>query len=309
MLRVFGAMGTELRVEVVAADRATALRASEAAVRAIEAAEARLSTWRTDTELARLNALGVGETTELSTELASELTAAWACAARTDGAFDPTVAPLSEAWGLRLGGRLPDDSSLDAARSRVGVDGLILDGRRAFKQRDVAIDEGGFGKGAGLDRAVAAAVSAGASELTLDFGGQISHMGPGRWIALADPRDRGKPLLDVRLDGRALATSGNSERGVDLDGRWRGHLLDPREGAPARDLGSVSVLAPSALRADCLSTGLYVLGPEAALRYAAATPDVDVIVLATGGDGVSVTTSANVATRAPAISQRLRRQE
>ncbi len=306
-MRLIGAMGTELHVEVAAADRATALRASEAAIRAIEAAEARLSTWRSDTELARLNALAVGQSTELSAELAAELAAAWACAARTHSAFDPTVAPLTAAWGLRHGGQWPDDRTLSEARARVGIEGLSLNGRCAIKRRDVAVDEGGFGKGAALDHAVAAGVAAGARELTLNFGGQVSHVGPGRWIPLADPTDRRRTAVEVYLDGRALATSGNSERGVTLNGHRVGHLLDPRSGMPAPDVGSVSVLAPSAIEADCLATGLYVLGPEAALHYAATTPGVDVVVLTRGPDGLTTRTSTGVVTRSPAAAHLPRR--
>ena len=109
VVRRLGAMGTWLEVEVRAAGRPAALAASEAAVRAIEAAEARLSTWREDTELARWNAeAGALEPRPLSAELADELGRALELADETGGAFDPACANLVEAYGLRGDGRWPE---------------------------------------------------------------------------------------------------------------------------------------------------------------------------------------------------------
>jgi len=85
-------------------------------------------------------------------------------------------------------------------------------------------------------------------------------------------------------DGGSVSTSGNSERGIEVEGRKLGHILDPRTGEPAPDFGSLTVWTADPLRADCLSTGLYVLGPERALAWVAAHPDVDVLVLQTEGN-------------------------
>src|SRR5204863_3474705 len=96
---------------------------------------------------------------------------------------------------------------------------------------------------------------------------------------IAHPQRRDEIALRVPLAGGSLATSGNSERGIEVGGEHWGHLFDPRTGRPARDFGSITVHAPDALSADCLSTGLYVLGPEAALAFGCAEPEIDVLVL------------------------------
>src|SRR5262245_45227959 len=106
--RQLGAMGTRLRVVVPAPDRATAFRASEAAAAAVEAAGQRLSTWRTDTELARLNRTPAGEPFVMSAELARDLDGAARWFLASGGAFDPGVGALVDAFGLRHGGRIPD---------------------------------------------------------------------------------------------------------------------------------------------------------------------------------------------------------
>jgi FAD:protein FMN transferase len=277
-------MGTALSISVEAADRATALAASERAVAALAAAEARLSTWRDDTELARLNRAPVGEPFRLSPALAAELQAARWCREATGGAFDPTVGPLVAAWGLRSGGRLPTPSELERAKAATGMDGLALaDGTAVRRNPGVAVEEGGFGKGAGLKAAVAALEGSGATAALLDLGGQVALYGPGRReLSVADPRQRDRPVVTLAIERGSLATSGNSERGIVVGGRRYGHILDPRTGRPAPDFGSLTVWADDPLLADCLSK-LYVLGPQAAVAWAAAHPGVEVLGLVPRG--------------------------
>jgi thiamine biosynthesis lipoprotein len=282
-------MGTRLRVVVTATERATAWRASEAAVAAVEAAERRLSTWRTDTELARLNATPAGEPFAMSAELARDLDGAAHWAAASGGAFDPGVGALVDAFGLRHGGRIPDAAELARARAATGFTLLERRGAMAVRRHPgLRIEEGGFGKGAALDDALAAACAAGAIGVVLDFGGQIALRGSApQWVGLAHPGARERSVGEALLAGGSIATSGNSERGVTVGGLPLGHLLDPRTGQPAPDWGSLTVLAPTALAADCLSK-LYVLGPDAALAAAAAIPGVDAVALLRQGDEVLV---------------------
>lgn len=259
-------MGTSLDVAIEAADRASALEASERAVAALEAAEARLSTWREDSDLARWNR-GVDVA---SPALAADLAAARSCQEETDGAFDPAVGALVVAWDLRGKGRIPSPAELRQAVA------AVRSGR--------PLEEGGFGKGAGLaDALEALAAAPGVNRASLDLGGQLAvfdRQGGGRWeVTVADPRNRERAVVSFAIDRGSVSTSGNSERGVVVDGRRLGHILDPRTGEPAPDFGSVTVWTDDPLRADCLSTGLYVMGPERALAWAAAHPSVEVLVL------------------------------
>jgi FAD:protein FMN transferase len=292
--RRLAAMGTwlELALELEAGDspadaRANALAASEAAVRALEACEARLTTWSDASELARLNRAAVGERVELSPALAADLARAAHFWRATGGTFDPGLGALVEAWGLRTGGRRPSPEELSAARACGGFAGFELAGTHAVRRHPLArIEEGGFGKGLGLDHARAALVAAGARSAVLDLGGQLLVLGAPHTTTLADPRDRARPVLELECAPGSLSTSGNSERGIRVDGMRLGHLLDPRTGEPAPDFGSLSVWAPDATAADCLSTGLYVLGPEAAFRWrATAGADIELVVLEPRPDG------------------------
>jgi thiamine biosynthesis lipoprotein len=268
VVRHLTAMGTAFCLTVSAPTRDAALSASEAGAREIERIEALLSTWREDTPLARLNAAAPGMATPVSPELFALLKRVFEWEKTTDGAFDPAILPLVTAWGLRTGGCIPDATSL--ARARAASRGALFtfeESSSSVTRRDAlaGIDEGAWGKGWALDRAGAALRAAGATSGILDLGGQIFAFGEGVSVGVADPRDRTRSVARLRLTEASASTSGNSERSVALNGRRVGHVLDPRTGFPARDFGSVTVVAPSGLVADILSTAFSVLGPEEGL--------------------------------------------
>lgn len=288
-------MGTYLDLAVEATSRAAALAASERAVEALEATAERLSTWGDTSELARLNRAPGGVAIRLGPELARELADARRCWQETSGAFDPTVGALVAAWGLRDGGRRPSRGEIAAALAVTGMDHLVLgpDGTARRERSGLRLEEGGFGKGAGLRAALAAlAGEGGVLRGSLDLGGQVALVGAGtEWrLAMADPRRRDAPAVELALDGGSVATSGTSVHGR--------HLLDPRTGRPAADFGSLTVWTADPFFADCLSTGLYVLGPEKALAWAAGEPGVEVLVLEPRGGRL-------VARATPGLARRL----
>lgn len=300
-------MGTSLDVAIEADDRETALLASERAVSALEATEARLSTWREDSELARLNQAPAGAPVALSESLAADLAAARWCWERTGGAFDPGVGPLVRAWGLREGGRLPTEDELRDAVTVTGLDGLRLDGRIAVRaEAGLVLEEGGFGKGAGLAEALTAlAEIPGVRRAALDLGGQVALLaraGAPWTVPVADPRHRDREVIALTVEQGSVSTSGNSERGIVVEGRRIGHLLDPRTGRPAPDFGSLTVWTADPLAADCLSTGLYVMGPEAALDWAAAHPGVEVLALRPSGERLEALATPGLRGRLEALT-------
>src|SRR5512143_2751843 len=268
IVRHLAAMGTALSLSVSAPTRKEALFASEAGVREIERIEALLSTWRDDTPLARLNAAAPGVPHEIPAQLFHLLRRVFEWEKSTGGAFNPAVGPLVRAWGLHTGGRIPDATALDQAReaSRPGLFTFEESSLRVTRWSPAAgIDEGAWGKGWALDRAAAAIREAGAISGLLDLGGQILVFGQKTAVDVASPLDRNRTVATLHLKGASASTSGNSERGVAVNGRRVGHLLDPRTGEPARDFGSVTVVAKDGLTADVLSTAFFVLGEKEGL--------------------------------------------
>lgn len=274
-------MGTRLTISVAAKHRSDALAASESALAALEAVEGRLSTWSPGTELSRLNASPAGSAFHLSPELRADLEGVQRWVLATDAAFDPAMGALSEAWGLRTGGRIPKRADLAAALKSTGFGKLRFEGSRVSRLPGVTIDEGGFGKGVGLDEALDALGRSAASSAVLDLGGQLALHGATGPVEIraVHPDQRDRPVLSFTVSHGSVATSGNGEQGMVVDGVPLGHLIDPRSGMPVEDFGSLTVWAPDATTADCLSTGLYVLGPDQALRLARNWEGIEVLVL------------------------------
>lgn len=269
-------MGTFLSVRAYAEDSSAAQAALAGARAAVFRVDSLMSTWKPASEISQLNAAaGTGEWTSLSQETLAVLLAAHAYAAASEGAFDITVGPLMHAWGFRGGERArPAAAVLDSARGLVGMAGLEVDsaGARArLAQAGAQVDLGAIAKGYGLDLAAAAMRRAGATAGMLDLGGNALVFGPppgGReaWvIGILDPRDPDGSIGEIRLREGAVATSGDYEQFFEADGIRYSHIMDPRAGAPARGVLQATVLAPTGLQSDALSTALFLLGPERGL--------------------------------------------
>ena len=265
--RARSAMGTILEIDALGADRGSTEAAVTAAFRAADEVETRLSNWRADSELSLANA--TSRPSSLSPATWRSLSLALSLARETGGAFDPTVGAITEALGLT--GREPDPRR--ARPEAVGWRKVRLDARTRtllFATAGGSIDSGGFAKGEALDRALVELRRRGVEAARLNFGGQISLLGSMTAsarredlgdVSVAEPRfGSGRELCRFSPGDRSVSTSGVSER--------PGHIVDPRTGAAAPFSGSVTVVADTGIRADALSTALFVLGPEAGIAFA-----------------------------------------
>ena len=269
-------MGTVATFVAEAPDREIGVTKLERMVRVIEETEAELSTWRDDSVLSALNRQPVDTWLTLpeSACVLLDQVAAWHRA--TEGAFDPAVGRLIDAWALRDAGHVPHADAIAKAKARSGFQHVVVDPERcaASRSADVRLDAGGFGKGAALER-VRRAEQGEPGAWLIDFGGQVavsSRSAEGAWsVALAHPEHREMPVVELSLDEGSLATTGGSERDVVIDADTRiGHVIDPRTGATVSRPSSVTVWHRDALAADILSTALYVMGPDDALPWAEA---------------------------------------
>ncbi len=291
-------MGTVLWMELEVQDRTVGLNASEEALKAMEAAERRLSTWTTETELARFLTSEVGERVTLTPLLAKELREAARLCERTGGAFDPSIGALTRAWSLRTGAVRPEETALKEAMKSCGPTLWRIEGTQAVRESaGLILDEGGFGKGAALDQALSVLRESNIIGASLNFGGQLAFLGDDdRTVQVAHPRDRAEKALELKVNGGSVATSANAERA--------GHLLDPRTGLPAEDFGSVTVWAETALEADALSTALFVLGPKEGCALAEQMEGVEAAFIETSNSGMNVYLTPGLRNRARSLHSR-----
>jgi thiamine biosynthesis lipoprotein len=278
------AMGTRYSVQVVMVPGDAA---AEEQVRAAIAGElARIdrlfSRWSPASELSRFNALRSTEPLAVSAEMADAVLVARRVAERSGGAFDPTVAPLVEAWGFGPSTRspsVPSAEELAAARARVGYAMVSVDPARPSIRKarpDVALDLDGLAGGWVADRIASALVALGHPDVLVDAGGEVSARGRRadgqHWrVAVESPGGASAvkgPVID--LDDAAVTTSGDYRAfWTDEQGRRRSHTVDPRTGEPiAHGLASATVVDPDGAWADALDTALLVLGPTEARAFA-----------------------------------------
>lgn len=245
--------------------------AMQAGLDEIRRIDAMMNAHSKDSEIARLNSIGIGEEAKLSDETVYVLKKALEICEKTDGAFDISIKPLSDLWNIGAQEpRVPSEEEIDTALSKIGYRGIRINGNRvSFAKEGMQIDLGAVAKGYCADRIVGIFKSYGIKNALIDLGGNIYAMGKnengGDWrIGLQAPQEmRGEHFAVENLSDRTAATSGSYERYFESDGEIYHHILDPKTGYPADSgLISVTVIGKSSLEADMLSTAIFVMGCE-----------------------------------------------
>ena len=243
----------------------------------INALEQRLSRTIDTSDVAQLNANG---TAQLSDDTAELLRAALQYSEVTGGAFDVTIAPLVELWGITTDSpRVPAQDEIDALLPLVGSGHVRLDGTAAALDEGCAIDLGGIGKGYASDKAAELFAQSELSGGFVSLGGNVYVHGTtaeGKpWnVAIQDPRNTEAYACTLRLSDAFVVTSGGYQRYfTGPDGTVYQHIIDPATGYPA-DSGLLSVSIATrrddggtGTMADAYSTALYVMGEAAAVDF------------------------------------------
>jgi len=284
-------MGAELVATVEAVDSARAVAALEAGFAEIARLEQVLSAALEGSEAARVNAAGAQVRVPLSKDLHAALARAIELARETDGAFDPTVGPLTRAWDARGEGRAPDADEIADARSRIGWPRLVVEpaGRTLWVQREgMELDLDGLARGWALERAEAVMRPLGVRRAKLDFGAEVLAWADERafGIGVPHPLERGRPVVGLTLMNGAAATACGADAARASGARPARLVLDPRRGAPVGGAASVTVAGRSGARADALADALLVLGRDGAERWAREHPGDGVLWLEPEGAGV-----------------------
>ncbi|OAI18582.1 thiamine biosynthesis protein ApbE [Methylomonas koyamae] len=253
-------MGTPCQIQLFAAGAAEAMAAADAAIADILRLEARYSRYRDDSFLSEINrAAASGTAIEVDEETAGLLDYAATCYAQSDGLFDITSGILRRAWKFDSG-QLPEQSLIDNLLQRVGWHKLSWQRPRlAFSTAGMEIDFGGVVKEYAVDRAAALCLTHGIRHGLINLGGDIKVVGPradgSPWqIGIRHPHRSGGLLDTLALAAGAVASSGDYERCITLDGVRYGHVLNPQTGWPVRHLAAVTVVAEFCVVAGSAAT-------------------------------------------------------
>ena len=302
------AMGTIIQQYIYATDDEVAKKTSHQVMTLINDLESRQISWREESsELAKINATaGRGESVALSPEMASVLQQCMEVWEKSDGAFDITIGSVARLWnidawaaGEQEGNFVPPDAAtirealqnsgsgkiVEQVKTVIGYTGetgnntMITNNSQPVTLSlpyGMQLDLGAVGKGLVLNHIhellkeqneiTAAIVSTGGSILI--YGTKPDG---GNWnVGIVDPLDTSQSIATLSLEsGWYVATSGDTERYVEVDGVRYHHILDPATGYPA-DSGvrSVTIISRDGLLSDALSTACFVLGVEKGMELA-----------------------------------------
>ncbi len=278
-------MGTRYHVRFVAPEEHAPTAAAQRAIdEVLHKADADFSLWRDDSVIARFNAFRDTEPFAVDAEFLAVVKLALRIAEASDGAYDPTILPVTRLWGFAGGEpREPDEAALAAALACVGWRKLEITPTGALRKltASVEIDLNSIAPGRSADQISERLSAIGFPDHMVEVGGGVMCRGrkPGgeAWrIGIERPAADGtgeqRPIQEVvQLSDRALATSGSYRNWFESGGSRRHHILDARTGHNrVSNVVSVSVEAPDCMLADGLSTALMLTGPDGAASLCSA---------------------------------------
>ncbi|EGM76607.1 membrane-associated lipoprotein involved in thiamine biosynthesis [Rheinheimera sp. A13L] len=237
------------------------------------------STYIKDSELSLFNSSDSTEPREASEMLRLLFAEGIRLAQLTDGYLDITVGPLVNLWGFGPTHRpekVPDDAAITMARTQIGAQYLQLDGTRVYKTKpQLYVDLSTIAKGYGVDLVAEVLEQQGINNFLAEIGGEIRLKGSSLenkdWtVGLEKPVAEGRVLQRlIRPKDNAVATSGDYRIFFEENNQRYSHLIDPKTGKPVTHMMlSSTVIHPSCMTADGLSTAFMVMGPEKAMELA-----------------------------------------
>jgi thiamine biosynthesis lipoprotein len=262
--------------------------------------ESRMSAFLPDSDISKLRRNAGNGFVKISKETFRLIKTAVEFGGLTDGAFDITVRPLVELWGIgKKGNFIPSPQEIRQALRMVNYKDIELDDEScsaALKQPGQSVDLGSIAKGYAADEVKRILLENGIQSAMVNLGGNVVAVGSrpdGQpWkIGIQNPlAPTGEFLGVLSVTDKTVVTSGSNERFFIKDGVRYHHILDPRTGAPAQNsLLSVTAVCENSTHADALTTALFLRGPEESapllkkMGAEAIFIDTNLSVTATGG--------------------------
>lgn len=260
-------MGTYAEVTIYGQNKKSTEKVFEKVFDAFRAVDKKMSIYKKDSELSRVNREAYKQSIEISDELAYVLKKSIYFSKLSKGDFDVTVAPLMELWGfIQKRKTLPPLAERRRVIEKIGYEKIVLQQNKIrFAVNGTQIDLGGIAKGYAVDKGVEILKRAGIRNALINLGGNIYALGTppekNYWtVGIKNPLQKEKILGTIRLKNQAVATSGSYERFVQIENKTYSHIINPHTGIPVKGVLSVTVIAKSAIETDALSTAFFVMG-------------------------------------------------
>ena len=287
--RVLKLMGNRFEFTVITENKEIGNQAIEQAITEVKRIEELLSTFKTSSQANEINDQAGIKPVKVDREVLQLISRANKISAITDGAFDITYGSIDKSlWNFDLKmTSLPDQETALKTVDLINYHHVLINDEECtvmLKNKGMRIGFGGIGKGYAADKAKQILQNLGIKSGIVNAAGDLITWGEqlngSAWtIGIADPEQSGRPFSSLNISNMAIATSGNYEKFVIIDGKRYSHTIDPKTGLPVSGIKSVSIICPSAELADALSTPVVVMGVKVGLNLINQLKHVECVII------------------------------
>jgi FAD:protein FMN transferase len=282
-------MGNRFQISAVAGKKAFADKCIDAAIQEIQRIEKLLTTFNDGSETALINKNAGIEPVSVSTETFNIIERSIRISGITQGAFDITYGSVDKRlWNFDSNMKeLPDKETAKKMVRLINYRNIILDKEKTtvfLKEKGMRIGFGGIGKGYAAEKARQVMKEKGLGSGIVNASGDLATWGyqpNGKpWtIGIVDPNAKAQVFSYMNITDLAIATSGNYEKYIMVDGKKYSHTINPRTGLPVRGIKSVTIISPNAEIADAMATPVMIMGIKAGLDMINQIRDIEAIII------------------------------
>jgi thiamine biosynthesis lipoprotein len=294
-------MGNRFELTVIAHDEDWAMERIDAGIAEIRRIEKLLTTFSDDSETSLINRNAGVTPVAVSNETFDLIDRSVRISRLTQGAFDITYGSIDKRlWNFDTTmTALPDKDMAKKMVRLINYRNIVMDRDRCsifLKEKGMRIGFGGIGKGYAAAQAKKVMMAMGADSGIVNASGDLAIWGyqpdGSPWtIGIVDPNVRGQVFSWLNVTNLAVATSGNYEKYILVNGKKYSHTINPRTGLPVTGIKSVTILCPNAEFADAIATPVMIMGIRAGIDMINQLKDVEAIVI---DDNDRIYTSANL---------------
>ncbi|WP_428327372.1 FAD:protein FMN transferase [Mucilaginibacter sp.] len=294
-------MGNRFELTVVSANEKWANERIDAGIQEIQRIEKLLTTFSDDSETNQVNSNAGIKPVVVSRETFDLIRRCVMISRITQGAFDITYGSIDKRlWNFdQHMTSLPDEATAKKMVRLINYRNIILneaDCTVFLREQGMRIGFGGIGKGYAAERAKLIMVQQGVESGVVNASGDLNAWGlqpdGKKWtIGIANPDSSHQVFSYLNISGLAVATSGNYEKFILIDGKKYSHTINPRTGLPVTGIKSVTIISTNAEIADAMATPVTIMGVYAGLDMINQMKDIEAIII---DDDDNLYTSKNI---------------
>ena len=282
-------MGNQFEISAVSDNEENANKCINAGIEEIKRIEKLLTTFHDSSETNLINRNAGIEAVKVSEEIFNLIERSIRISSITQGAFDITYGSIDKGlWNFDTQMKsLPDKDTAKEMVRLINYQNIVLDREHTtvfLREKGMRIGFGGIGKGYAAEMAKNKMQQLGITSGIVNASGDLTTWGfqPNgeEWtVGIANPNISGEVFSFLKISGLAVATSGNYEKFIVIDGKKYSHTIDPRTGLPVTGIKSVTIITKNAEIADAMATPVTIMGVKAGLHMINQMKDIEVVII------------------------------